>query len=379
MNCKILAIYLPQFHRIQENDQWWGDGFTEWVNVKRGYPFYPGHYQPRIPFKKDYYDLSDIRVLEKHCGLAKKAGIYGFCFYHYYFKGKTLLEKPIENYRNFSKEQFPYCLIWANQSWERTWYRATKSRQILCKQCYGTAEEWKAHFYYLLDFFKDKRYIKIDNKPIYIIYIPQDIPCRKQMFKMWDKLAKENGFSGIYLIAMKTSYGEDEKSDLYDAYMDFEPMYTLAKDCSWRKWVEKERKIRREGYHINKNWFKNILLVNNIFSYNYLVRRAYKRFICNANKTYAGVFAGWDNTPRKDEDGLIVTGCSPKKFAKALMRAVTLSNKYHKQFLFINAWNEWSEGAYLEPDEKYGFAYLNSIKRIVQRQNKMKKCIRYRK
>lgn len=372
MNSKILVIYLPQFHRIPENDQWWGDGFTEWVNVKRGHPFYPGHYQPRIPIKKEYYDLADLRILEKHCKLAKRVGIFGFCFYHYYFEGKTLLEKPIENYRNHSKEQFPYCLIWANQSWKRTWYRATKNRQVLRQQSYGTSEDWKAHFYYLLHFFKDQRYIKVDNKPIYIIYIPQDIPCRKQMFKMWNELAKENGFNGIYLIAMKTSYGEDEKSNLYDAYMDFEPMYTLAKDCSWRKFVEHEKKIFRKDYYMNRNWLKNFLLADNIFSYNYLVRQAKKRFICSENNTYAGVFAGWDNTARKDEDGLIVTGCSPVKFSRALAQFLELSDKYNKQFIFINAWNEWSEGAYLEPDEKYGYAYLNSIKKIVKRRSKMK-------
>lgn len=124
MNSKLLSIYLPQFHTIPENNEWWGDGFTEWTNVKRGHPYYPGHYQPREPLHDDYYDLSDLKVLERHTREAAKAGIYGFCFYHYYFQGRTLLEKPIERYRDQSKEPFPYCLIWANQSWARTWYRA---------------------------------------------------------------------------------------------------------------------------------------------------------------------------------------------------------------------------------------------------------------
>ena len=134
MKSKVLAIYLPQFHTIPENDEWWGEGFTEWANVRRGRAFYPGHYQPREPLKDNYYNLDDLRVLEKHIRMARKAGIKGFCFYHYYFEGRTLLEKPIEEYRDHSKEDFPYCLIWANQSWARTWYRSKAGNQILLKQ-----------------------------------------------------------------------------------------------------------------------------------------------------------------------------------------------------------------------------------------------------
>ena len=143
MKSKILSIYLPQFHAIPENDEWWGTGFTEWVNVKRGRKFYPGHYQPREPLHDDYYDLSDIKVLEKHTKLAKKAGISGFCFYQYYFCGKKLLEKPIETYRDYSKADFPYCLIWANESWMRTWYRAPANNTLLMRQVYGDENEWK--------------------------------------------------------------------------------------------------------------------------------------------------------------------------------------------------------------------------------------------
>ena len=149
--------------------------------------------------------------------MARKAGIAGFCFYHYYFCGKKLLEKPIEAYRDRSGETFPYCLIWANQSWMRTWYRAGTKKIVLQQQNYGRAADWEAHFYYLLDFFKDERYIKIDGKPVYVIYLPQDIRCRKQMFAVWQRLARENGLPGICLIAMNTSYGRDQSAELYDA------------------------------------------------------------------------------------------------------------------------------------------------------------------
>mgnify|MGYP002511235999 CR=1 FL=1 len=363
MKSKVLAIYLPQYHAIPENDKWWGAGFTEWTNVKRGRPFYPGHYQPRIPLKGEYYDLSDLKVLEKHTRMARKAGISGFCFYHYYICGKKLLEKPVENYRDKSRENFPYCLIWANQSWARTWYRATKDKEVLLRQSYGTKEDWEMHFYYLLDFFRDKRYIKIRNKPVYIIYMPQDIHVRRQMFHVWDGMAKAHGFDGIYLIAMNTSCGKDSHTELYDAYMDFEPMYTVECDSSWRKWLRNKKYEMRKNIKFDRKRIWNGLLADNVYSYSYLSKRALWRFGKSDVKTYAGVFAGWDNTSRKDEDGLIVRGGNPKRFGVALEKCLRLSEKQRKQFVFINAWNEWSEGAYIEPDERYGYACLNRIKR----------------
>lgn len=365
MKSKVLAIYLPQFHTIPENDKWWGKGFTEWTNVKRGRPFYPGHYQPRIPFGNNYYDLSDLKVLESQIKIAKRAGIYGFGFYHYYFKGRTLLEKPIEKYRDFSNQDFPYCLIWANQSWAKTWYRADSGNRILLEQSYGTKKDWESQFYYLLTFFKDKRYIKIDNKPVYIIYIPQDIPCRRHMFRVWDEMAKEHGFNGIYLIAMKTSYGEDKYKYLYASYMDFEPLHTFYKDCSWRKKLQ-DWKRNIEHKQFTGKQLRNMLIANNAFTYSYLTKQSVKNFKKNGKNTYAGIFAGWDNSPRKDEDGVIVHGSSPVKFEKAVSKLLRLSEQMGKEFVFINAWNEWSEGAYLEPDEKYGYAYLKALRRAIK-------------
>lgn len=367
MKSKVLAIYLPQFHRIPENDQWWGNGFTEWTNVKRGKAWYPGHYQPRKPLHNNYYDLSDLKVLEKHTKIAKKAGINGFCFYHYYFKGKTLLEKPIEQYRDCSKESFPYCLIWANQSWARTWYRTQDRNAVLLQQVYGDEDDWKNHFYYLLKFFKDERYIKIDNKPLYIIYIPQDIRCREKMFALWQKLAKENGFDGIYLIAMNTSLGIDKKRYLYDAIMNFEPMSIWSNDNSWRKTVQKWKETKKEDINSKKKCLLNYFYMKNSYSYSYLNRKILQKSKTSDSKTYLGIFSGWDNTSRKDEDGLIITGCTPKKFGNILEKILWISEKQNKLYVFINAWNEWSEGAYLEPDEKYGYKYLAVLKTVIKK------------
>lgn len=367
MKSKVLSIYLPQFHSIPQNDEWWGKGFTEWTNVRRGKPYYKGHYQPREPLNDDYYDLSDLKVLEKHTKMARKAGIAGFCFYHYYFKGQTLLEKPIEQYRDSSKETFPYCLIWANQSWTRTWYRSGTTNRVLLQQNYGRKGDWAKHFYYLLDFFKDDRYIKIDNKPLYIIYIPQDIRCRKEMFQCWEDLAKENGFAGMFLIAMDTGWGKDKNTSLYDAYMKFEPLNAIHCDDSYRKNLQKWKTAHVDKMDSQHTCLKNWLFAKNAYSYSYLCQKIEREGKTLDDMTYGGVFAGWDNTSRKDEDGMIVSGCTPQRFGKSVERMLRLADKQEKRFVFLNAWNEWSEGAYIEPDKRYGYAYLNELRRAIRR------------
>lgn len=371
MKSKLLTIYLPQFHEIPENNEWWGEGFTEWKNVKRGKPFYPGHYQPRVPLHDNYYDLSNLKVLEKHALLAQKAGIGGFAFYHYYFDGRTLLEKPIEEYRDKSKVQMPYCLIWANQSWTRTWYRAENERTVLLQQVYGGPESWKRHFQYLLKFFEDDRYIKIDEKPVYIIYLPQDIKCRREMFKLWNELARENGFKGIYLIAMNTGWGYDNRTSLYNAYMNFEPIHTITTDSSIRKDIQGTKRKYSGRMNITKTSIKNWLFAQNVYTYTF-VSKQIEKAKKDKKKVFLGTFSGWDNTPRKDEDGFIVTGSSPRKFRKHLMKMLLLSEKMDNEYLFLNAWNEWSEGAYIEPDKKYGYAYLKTIKDVVERYEDVK-------
>lgn len=371
MKSKVLAIYLPQFHSIPENDMWWGKGFTEWTNVRRGRSYYPGHYQPRIPYQNNYYDLSNLKVLEDHVRLAQNYKIQGFAFYHYYFAGKKVLESPIENYRDYSRETFPYCLIWANQSWTRTWYRADAGKQILLKQVYGKEEEWREHFNYLLKFFKDERYIKVGNKPIYIIYLPQDIKHRKEMFDLWNRLAIENGFDGIYLIAMNTGWGVDKSKNLYDAYMNFEPMHTICKDTSYRQQVLRFKEEHIDNINKEKSLFKNKIYAQNTFSYPYLCKQIETLSMEYDNKkTYLGAFPGWDNTSRKDEAGWIVPGSTPKRFGKHIERMLYFSEKLGNEYLFLNAWNEWSEGAYIEPDQKYGYGYLKELRTSIMKYEK---------
>lgn len=366
MKSKLLSIYLPQFHTIHENNEWWGEGFTEWTNVRRGRPYYPGHYQPREPLHDDYYDLSDLRVLERHTREAGKAGIHGFCFYHYYFQGRTLLERPIESYRDQSKEPFPYCLIWANQSWARTWYRANIGSKVLLQQVYGKEADWERHFDYLLPFFRDSRYIKVGNKPVYIIYLPQDIYCRRRMFELWQKLARENGFDGMYLIAMHTGAGKDNVSRFYDAFMEFEPLSTIRGDHSWRYWVQDWKAVHIDRMHSGQCRIENWIWAKNAYSYPYLCKCIEKKARRASARTFPGAFAGWDNSSRKDEEGIIVTGSTPRRFQRHLSKILSIAEQQEKEFVFLNAWNEWSEGAYIEPDQKYGWGYLRAVRRAVK-------------
>ena len=238
------------------------------------------------------------------------------------------------------------------------------------RQVYGDENEWKEHFYYLLMFFKDKRYIKIDNKPVYIIYIPQNIRYRKEMFTLWRKLAKEEGFDGLFLIAMNTSHGKADRSDVYDAYLNFEPMVSLfGDDISWRKHI-----LNWKGRHINlirKNrvsWINRVLAKND-YSYSYLCKFIEKKAKRSDKKTYSGIFSGWDNTSRKDEAGIIIRGSSPKKFGKHILKMLRISERSDKEYIFLNAWNEWSEGAYVEPDKKYGYRYLRALRHAVFKYN----------
>ena len=222
---KIIAFYLPQFHNIPENDEWWGDGFTEWTNVKKAKPLYEGHMQPRVPLGGNYYNLLDDNVKIWQADLAKKYGVYGFCYYHYWFNGKMLLEKPMEQMLANKEVDIPFCICWANEPWTKAW--VGDERKLLIAQEYGQEEEWKQHFMYLLPFFKDERYITKNGKPLFVFYRPDIVPCMKEMIETWDKLAKENGLSGITFAFQSGDYdwNNSKEAKLFDYDIEFQPPY----------------------------------------------------------------------------------------------------------------------------------------------------------
>lgn len=359
---KILAMYLPQYHEIEENNLWWGKGYTEWTAVKNAQPLFKGHYQPRVPLDGKYYDLADqnAKTWRWQSNLAKRYGVYGFCIYHYWFTGKQLLEKPMEILLQHKDIDINYCICWANESWTRTWYG--RENEVLMKQEYGDEYDWKAHFEYLLPFFKDKRYIKIDNKPMVNIYRSSDIDCLHEMISCWNMWAKHEGFDGIYLVVANTGGKLEQREDIIDAYYNFEPGYTLNHVLS--KWKRNK---------INANIFYR-MVYNKVFSKKRVERIIDARLInavmnseviSSEKPIYRGAFPMWDNTPRRGYKGLVYTKTTPQLFQKQLFKIKNLIQD-KDEFVYINAWNEWGEGCYLEPDELYGYAYLESIKKVLE-------------
>lgn len=350
---KIIAFYLPQFHRIPENDRWWGKGFTEWTNTKKAKPLFYGHYQPREPFNDNYYNLTHPVSRNWQAQIARDYGIYGFCYYHYWFKGKQLLETPINEVLRTGEPDFPFCFSWANEPWTRRW--DGNERDVLMPQDYGDEEDWKEHFNYLLKFFQDKRYIRVEDKPVFLIYRPGSIPRCEEMLLYWNHLAQENGLSGIYFINTLNSFPL-YNSNGFDASLEFEPSYTVVhSNCG---------NIR----HIVKGYNKRRL---SVIDYDVVWKCILNRTVENkGNKTFPGAFIDWDNSARLGYKGTIFTGANPLKFYEYFNEQIKRAISYYdSEFLFINAWNEWAEGTYLEPDKRFGFQYLEAVKNALGNNN----------
>lgn len=353
---KLIAMHLPQFHSIPENDEWWGQGFTEWTNVRKAQPLYEGHYQPRIPAEGDYYDLSEKDRVISQMKCAAKYGINGFCFYHYWFNGRKLLEKPVENL--LDKEHLPidFCLCWANEPWTRTWDGVAGRGVTLIAQEYGGEEEWRNHFKYLLPFFRHKNYLKVENKPVFLIYSGSGLKDRKAMQECWDSLAIEAGFNGVLYVYTHRTFTLDEIPMTGDAWMDFEPFATTQ-----RIYPDKLIGISREHKGIAGDSDKIYSVID------------YEKFceimidiIPGSIYHYLGFFVGWDNSARVgNKVRWIFDNNTPDIVERFFREQYMRSCEADKEFLFINAWNEWGESTYLEADERYGYGYLEAISKVV--------------
>lgn len=360
---KLIAFYLPQFHAIPENDAWWGEGFTEWTNTKKARPLFDGHHQPREPYNNYYYNLLDPETRKWQARIAKKYGIYGFCYYHYWFNGKKLLEKPLEQVIASGEPDLPFCLSWANESWTRAW--DAKDKQILIGQEYGDKSNWEEHFNYLLNIFRDKRYIKVDNKPLFVIYRSDLIERCDEMMAFWNGLAKKNGLDGIYFVNTLSAFQACTNHHGFDAHLEFEPNYTVFNhmDKLFAIWRKTYRRIA--GSEAIPQPLRKLFLVR--ISYDRIWSKILSR-VPAAKKTFPGAFVDWDNSARKGHNAYIFEGASPKKFEDYLAGQIKRSKElYDSDFLFINAWNEWAEGTYLEPDKKYGYAYLEAVRNAIAR------------
>lgn len=360
---KKIAFYLPQYHAIPENDEWWGKGFTEWTNVKASHPQYKGHIQPEVPLHHNYYCLLDENVQVEQSRLALQYGLDGFCYYHYWFEGKLLLEKPIENMLHNPQIEIPFCICWANETWSRTW--DGRNTSILIEQNYNEDKAaWTEHFNYLLQFFKDKRYILHQGMPMLIIYNPQLITNCREMIDLWRQLARENGFPDLYIgYQYPLAFDSDTDSLGMNFGIEFEPVYTVME-------LDKEKSsligMLRRAF-TNPQWFKwrleeKLLHHPKYYNYDEMWERIIRRYPVKSN-VMPGAFCAWDNTPRRGNKATIYRGAAPHKFEQYLIRRLqTAKERYYAEYIFINAWNEWAEGAHLEPDEVNGYGYLEAIR-----------------
>ena len=371
---KIITFYLPQFHEIPENNEWWGKGFTEWVNVKKAQPLYEGHEQPRVPLNENYYNLLDPNVQVWQAKIAKEYGVYGFCYYHYWFNGKLLLEKPMENMLKNRDIDIPFCVCWANEPWTRAWVGETK---VLIPQLYGEKREWKEHFDYLLPFLKDSRYICDDGKPLVVIYRPEVIECLNEMLDYWNELAIQEGFEGLTYAYQNIDF--DLKADKDDSRfkynIEFQPLY--ARHDMFKNNHKYIKALRRKvAAFVEKNFGFDLMRYgvgffnkSNQISYD----EAWNKILTRkpeTEKNVPGAFVGWDNTPRKGERGEIFVGDTPEKFEKYLtQQIIRAKNVYSKDMIFMYAWNEWAEGGYLEPDTRSGYKNLEAIKNALKSTN----------
>ena len=350
---KPIAIYLPQFHPIPENDVWWGKGFTEWTNVTKTTPRFEGHYQPHLPADLGFYDLrlEEARLAQE--ALAKAYGIHGFCYYHYWFNGKKMLYEPLDRKLKNSKEDFPFMMCWANEDWTRAW--EASENKVLLKQDYSEADDLK-HIRHLITYFKDTRYIKVNEKPIFIVYRPELFPDIKRTIKIWRDEAQKVGLPGLYL-----GYAQKSKLDFLSAGFDFafqfQPNFSKVPKPIGNQTIKRIKRKVLEKIGIQENQRSSV--------YDY---ESYAKLQNSEGFTapiYPGITPMWDNSARKDK-AFVLHESTPAKYENWL-RFIKENYPWEKmpeKFVFINAWNEWAEGNHLEPCQKWGTKYLEITKEV---------------
>ena len=351
---KVVAFYLPQFHQTKENNEWHGMGFTDWINTVKTIPQFVGHNQPQIPYDVGFYDLSSEKVMYRQIELAKNYGIFGFCFHYYWFSGKRLLEKPIFNWLNNKELDFPFCLCWANENWSKLWDGGNKELLIKQEIKYGDKEKFLQD---ILPFFKDERYIKIDNKPLLVIYkiecVEED--ALKDLISYLRTEITKYGFDGIYLLTTNKfiydSMLPDKAKEIgFDATMEFPPHGVSTEGA----------KIKNKKFKIPNRNFKGSLID---------MHKVIKEKLYTTNAKFKCVFPSWDNSPRKTQTGCIVMQTETEDYKQWLYDSIKQTkenNSNSEQIVFINAWNEWAEGAHLEPDIKSGYTNLQATREVLE-------------
>ncbi len=362
---KPIAIYLPQYHPIKENNEWWGKGFTEWTKVTKAKPKYEGHYQPHLPADLGFTDLRLAETREEQAKLAKEYGIEGFCYYHYWFNGRRILERPLNEVLQSGNPDFPFCVCWANENWTRRW--DGMDQEVLLKQEYDFADDVEHMRYLCTSVFPDKRYIRVNGRPLFIVYRPHLFPDMKRTTEIWRDEARRNGTGEIYLAYMQ-SFGQITKpSELgFDAAIEFQPDF--ASFPQKYRWSIKDRILQKLRIYEPK-----ILRSDRVYNYSEIAENMMNKPRAKY-KLFPGIFPMWDNSARREKGATIVHGSTPELYENWLSHIVQKFEPYSEEenFIFINAWNEWAEGNHLEPCQKWGRAYLEATKRCI---NSVKKLL----
>lgn len=354
---RLIAYYLPQYHPIPENDAWWGEGFTEWTNVRKAKPLFKGHQQPRVPGELGYYDLRDPAVREAQAELARNAGIEGFCYWHYWFGGKQLLERPFNEVLASGKPDFPFCLAWANASWTGIWYG--KPDEVLIEQTYPGIEDHIAHFNTLLPAFRDPRYLRVDGRPLFLDFQPSDLNA--EWVDLWQSLAKNAGLEPLFLVGIVNH--EKEAQQISDMGFDGCTIsrtsrrgvklkglrQTLSKLIGQKAALNFYQKVLKQPFHLYD--------YTDVLPFLDLPQPQSLEF-------YPCVMPGWDNTPRSGVNGHVFLNPTPERFQQHLHQAIERVQSYppEHQLVILKSWNEWAEGNYLEPDLRHGDAFLKANK-----------------
>jgi hypothetical protein len=354
---RVIAFYLPQFHPIPENDKWWGKGFTEWTNVGKAKVLFKGHYQPRVPADLGYYDLRVSETRKAQAELAREYGVEGFIYWHYWFgSGKRLLERPFTEVLHSKDPDFPFCLAWANETWKGFAHGMT-NRNILIEQKYAGVEDYTAHFYEVLPAFKDKRYITVNDRPLFMIYKPVGEPEVKVFMETWQKLALENGLPNIYFVGHCIDNKFTVKEILENGFDAVNTTrlfnYTLNHRTFGQKVKNRINRVIRKvplayPYKIVSKYFLSVKedSLENVFP---------------------SIIPGWDHTPRSGREGLVLTNSTPEYFENHVNDVVKIvqHKKPENKIIFLKSWNEWAEGNYMEPDLRWGKKYLEKLKKCI--------------
>ena len=359
---RVIAMYLPQYYPIQENDNVWGKGFTEWNNVAKARPLFRGHHQPNIPADLGFYDLRLPETRELQAQLAREAGIEGFMYWHYWMGGgKRLLNRPIDEVLASGKPDFPFCFGWANHSWKTsTWTTMGNFSKdgMICEMKYPGDEDYVEHFYWCLKAFKDPRYIKVDGKPFFLVYDTLSLPNPKHFFDLWNNLAVQNGFPGIHFVALAAgwdSFMDKQLSMGFDAVAHGNFWQAQMKSSNWY-WYAFLNKIRPKFDKVPLLKYKYEKIIK------HLVNEKDKR-----DNIYPCIIPGWDRSPRSGRKAVIFYGSTPKLWKKHVNEAVDAvkDKEDEHKIIILRSWNEWGEGNYVEPDTRWGTAYLDALKEVL--------------